>query len=333
MRPEFDAVYFEPGALEYPLGKSLREGFASLPWIEIESHNKIPEFQAAGNKEFAKLKRHLVVGVRKTHKYAENHKVSDWIVPYTSSGCRAMCMYCYLVCNYNKCSYLRLFVNREQMMDKMLKLDAESPRELTFEIGSNSDLILENEITGNLPWTIDQFSRYGRGRLTFPTKFEMVESLLNLDHRGKVVFRMSVNPEQIIRSVEIGTSQLLPRLRALNAVCEAGYPVGILIAPVILLPDWERLYGDLIDVLSDTLNLKVKESGFIEIIFMTYSFVQNAINMEAFPGGAPLLDKSLMTGRGKGKYCYQAKSRAEAEEFLRNALAQKLPRMPILYIV
>ena len=34
---------------------------------------------------------------------------------YTSSGCTAACMYCYLVCNYNKCAYLRLFVNREQM--------------------------------------------------------------------------------------------------------------------------------------------------------------------------------------------------------------------------
>jgi spore photoproduct lyase len=333
MKPEFDAVYFEPRALEYPLGKSLREEFASVPWIEIESHNKIPEFQAAENKEFAKLKRHLVVGVRKTHKYTENHKVSDWIVPYTSSGCRAMCMYCYLVCNYNKCSYLRLFVNREQMMDKMLKLDAESARDLTFEIGSNSDLILENEITGNLPWTIDQFSKYGRGRLTFPTKFEMVESLLNLDHRRKVIFRMSVNPDQIVRHIEIGTSPLFARLHALNAVCEAGYPVGILIAPVILLPDWKRLYGELIEVLSDMLDSRVKESGFIEIIFMTYSFVQNAINAEAFPGGTPLFDKSLMTGRGKGKYCYQPEPRAEAEEFLRNMLAQKLPRMSILYIV
>jgi spore photoproduct lyase len=62
-----------------------------------------------------------VIGVRKTHKYAENHKVSDWLVPYTCQAARAMCLYCYLVCNYNKCSYLRLFVNREQMMDKILK--------------------------------------------------------------------------------------------------------------------------------------------------------------------------------------------------------------------
>jgi spore photoproduct lyase len=99
-------------------------------------------FNEEENRNFPKLKQHLIIGVRKTHKYVPNHKVSDWLVPYTSSGCRAMCLYCYLVCNYNKCSYLRLFVNREQMMEKLLKTDAGAISPQTFEIGSNSDLVL-----------------------------------------------------------------------------------------------------------------------------------------------------------------------------------------------
>lgn len=58
-----------------------------------------------------------------------------------------MCLYCYLVCNFNKCSYLRLFVNREEMLNKIIKTANKSDKELVFEIGSNSDLILENMIT------------------------------------------------------------------------------------------------------------------------------------------------------------------------------------------
>jgi len=58
-----------------------------------------------------------------------------------------MCLYCYLVCNFNKCSYLRLFVNREEMLDKIIKTTNKSDKELVFEIGSNSDLVLENMIT------------------------------------------------------------------------------------------------------------------------------------------------------------------------------------------
>ncbi len=61
-----------------------------------------------------------------------------------------MCLYCYLVCNFNKCSYLRLFVNREEMLDKIIKTANKSEKELVFEIGSNSDLVLENMITREL---------------------------------------------------------------------------------------------------------------------------------------------------------------------------------------
>lgn len=333
MEPRFDAVYYEPDALSYDLGGMLKQKYTHLPWTEIQSHNSIPAFRAAQNKDFTRLKQHLVIGVRKTHKYAPNHKVSDWLVPYTSSGCRAMCLYCYLVCNYNKCAYLRLFVNREQMMDKLLKTDAQAHGGFTFEIGSNSDLILENTVTDNLVWTIERFAKQGLGKLTFPTKFDMVQPLLNLDHRQRVIFRMSLNPEEIIRRVEIGTSPLAARVQALNAVCEAGYPAGILIAPIILLPDWKRLYGELIGFLSDSLSATVRETGFIEIIFMTYSFVQNAINLDAFPGGTPLFDPSQMTGRGKGKYAYTASIRAEAEKYLREQLYEKLPDMRILYMV
>ena len=332
MDMRFDAVYYEPATLSYGLGQMLRAKYASLPWIEIESHNHIPELSAADNSDFPKLKNHLTLGVRKTHKYVPNHKVSDWLVPYTSSGCRAMCLYCYLVCNYNKCAYLRLFVNREQMLDRLLKKDSVTPVPQTFEIGSNSDLLLENTITGNLVYTIERFARESRGRLTFPTKFDMVNPLLGLDHRGKTIFRMSVNPEEIIRRIELGTSPLSARIHALNDIAEAGYPVGLLIAPIILLPDWKRLYSELIEQLADELSVRVTQNGFIEIILMTYSFVQNAINKDAFPNAVKLLNRETMTGRGRGKYCYRNDVRTEVESFLRQELSLKLASMPILYI-
>ncbi len=332
MDMRFDKVYYEPNALDFELGQMLKKKFADLPWVPIESHNRIPELSAKENRDFPKLKNHLIVGVRKTHKYVENHKVSDWLVPYTSSGCRAMCLYCYLVCNYNKCAYLRLFVNREEMLDRLLKKDAAALMPQTFEIGSNSDLLLENTVTDNLPYTVERFALKGRGRLTFPTKFDMVSPLLNLDHKGKTIFRMSVNPTEVIRRVELGTSPLTARIRALNVMAEAGYPVGLLIAPVILLPDWKRLYGELIEQLADQLSEKVKRTAFIEIILMTYSFVQNAINTDAFPNAVSLFDKKTMTGRGRGKYCYRNSVRTEAESFLHEKLTQNLAGMPILYI-
>lgn len=196
-------IFYEENAELYPLGKYLLQKFDDIPKQIIKNHNNIEELRQKENSDFPLLKQLLIIGVRKTHKYTENHKVSNFLVPYTSSGCTAMCLYCYLVCNYNKCSYLRLFVNREEMLDRIIKTAKKSEKNLTFEIGSNSDLILENTITDNLTWTIKNFADESKGILTFPTKFDMVEPILNLKHNGKIIVRMSVNPDELIKKIEL----------------------------------------------------------------------------------------------------------------------------------
>lgn len=328
-----EAIYFEKEILKYPLGKELMEKYKDILKKEIENHNNIEEMRKKENKEFPYMKRNLIIGIRKTHKFVENHKTSDYLVPYTSSGCTAACMYCYLVCNYNKCAYLRLFVNREQMMEKIIKTAEKSEKELTFEIGSNSDLILENTITNNLPWTIENFKNTNKGTLTFPTKFDMVDNILEIDHQGKVVIRMSVNPEEIINKVEFGTSRLKGRIEAINKLKEAGYKIGILIAPVILVENWKELYLELIKRLNSELSEKVKKDVFFEIIFMTYSYVHTKINEEAFPNAINIYNKDIMTGRGRGKYMYKKDIRQDGEKFLREQMKKYFPNNKIEYIV
>ncbi len=327
------AIYYEKDIENYELGKELLKKYEQTPKFLIESHNNIEEMRNKSNKEFLDMKRNLIIGIRKTHKFVENHKVSDYLVPYTSSGCTASCMYCYLVCNYNKCAYLRLFVNREQMLEKIIKTSEKSDRELTFEIGSNSDLILENTITDNLVWTIENFKNCRKGNLTFPTKFDMVDSILPLQHNGKIIIRISVNPEEIINKVEYGTSRLRGRIEAINKLKDADYKIGILIAPVIFVDNWKKLYHELIERLSCELSEKVKKDVFFEIIFMTYSYVHTKINEEAFPTSINLYDKNLMTGRGRGKYWYKSQLRDEGELFFRQELYKYFPQNKILYIV
>ena len=326
-------IFYEKEIENYELGKKLLEKYKEIPKVEIENHNNIEELRKSENKEFLKLKQNLIIGVRKTHKFVENHKVSDYLVPYTSSGCTASCMYCYLVCNYNKCSYLRLFVNREQMLEKIIKTAEKADRELTFEIGSNSDLILENTITGNLPWTIENFKNTKKGMLTFPTKFDMIDDILNIDHQGKVIARVSVNPEEIINKVEFGTSRLEGRIQAINKLKEAGYKIGILIAPVIMVENWKEKYMKLIKQLESKLSEQVKKDVFFEVIFMTYSYVHTKINEEAFPNAVNLYSKEQMTGRGRGKYMYKNELRKDGEVFIREQLQKYFPNNKIFYVV
>lgn len=327
------AIYFEHDIENYQLGKELIEKYKNVPKFEIENHNNIEEMRNKSNKEFADMKRNLIIGIRKTHKFVENHKTSDYLVPYTSSGCVAACLYCYLVCNYNKCAYLRLFVNREQMLDKIIRTAEKAEKNLNFEIGSNSDLILENTITNNLVWTIENFKDSSKGTLTFPTKFDMVDDILELNHKGKIIIRMSVNPEEIINRVELGTSRLAGRIQAINKLKDADYKIGILIAPVIFVENWKELYLELIQRLSSELSDKVKKNVFFEIIFMTYSYVHTKINEEAFPNAINLYNKELMRGRGRGKYMYKDYLRDEGKKFFIENLNKYFPGNKIEYIV
>ena len=248
-----ERLYIEKGCEKYFLGRQLMEKYADKEMIWVDDHNKIPELRERPDSDFPKLKRYLVLGIRKSLAHQPNNKTSDFLVPYTSSGCSAMCLYCYLVCTYYKSAYLRVFVNREAMMDKLKRAADKFPGSV-FEIGSNSDLVLENSVSGNLEWTIKKFRDVHNARLTLPTKFDMVDPLLDIDHGENVTIRMSLNPSEIIRRVEFGTSNLQERIAALNKLYRAHYDVGILVAPIILLEGYEALYEGLFQTMAAELD-------------------------------------------------------------------------------
>lgn len=85
------AIYFEKNIENYVLGKELLSKYKDVPKVEIENHNNIEEMRKKQNSEFPFMKKNLIIGIRKTHKFVDNHKVSDYLVPYTSSR-----LHCYV---------------------------------------------------------------------------------------------------------------------------------------------------------------------------------------------------------------------------------------------
>ena len=334
VKPTFKRIYFEKDIVNYKLGKYLLDKYSDIPKTEIKSHNNIEELRKYENKDFGKLKQYLIIGTRKTHKYVENHKISDFLVPFSSSGCYAMCMYCYLVCNYNKCSYLRVFVNTQEILDRLIKFSNNSDKELVFEIGSNSDLLLENLVTDSLKDNIEYFlNNTTKGKLTFPTKFNLIEPLLNLSDKKRVIPRMSLNPNRIIQKVEFGTSSLNERLDAINNLVEHKYKPYILIAPVIITDSFEKDYLSLIQDMKSKLSSKAQKKITFEIIFMTYSFIHRKINEEAFPNAINLYSNDLMTSRGIGKYHYRDDIKDKCKNYLLGLIKENFKDCTIKYIV
>lgn len=328
-------VYYEPAILDFELGQKLYEKYKerNVEMHSIESHNNIPELRQLPDKEFIRMKKYLILGIRKTLRLVPNNRSADFIVPFTSSGCSAMCLYCYLVCTFFKNSYLRIFVNREQMIDKIRKMAEKTDDKKIYEIGCNSDMVLENTLTGNLKWAIEQFARIPNARSTFATKFSQIDDLLDIDHNGHTQIRISVNPEDIIKKIEIGTSPLSSRIEAGNKMHRVGYRVGINIAPIILEEGWKDKYIELLDQLKDNLDDNLKKQVFFELIYMTYGLANEKINKEAIPNSPNMLNRSIMKPKGRGKYCYNYNIRKDASDFLKKEIEVRFPKGIISYIV
>jgi len=173
---------------------------------------------------------------------------------------------------------------------------------------------------------------------------ELIEAL----HSKNIIVSLFIDPdkEQVEAAAEAGSDYIELHTGAFsnafkkeneqiefNKLKEAGYKVGILIAPIILVENWKEEYEKLIQYLAENLSEKVKKEAFFELIFMTYSYVHNAINTEAFPNRPNLYDKEQMTGRGKGKYMYKHEVREEAEKEIRAVMKQYFPNNEIKYIV
>lgn len=123
------------------------------------------------------------------------------------------------------------------------------------------------------------------------------------------------------------------RVEAINKLKKAGYPVGILIAPVVLVDNWKEKYEELVKFLKENLSEEVKKNVFFEIIFMTYSYIHNAINHEAFPDAINLYNKDLMMVRGRGRYMYKKEIREDGSMFFEEIMRKYFPGNEIKYIV
>lgn len=80
-----NAIYYEKDIENYVLGQELLQKYRNIPKVTIDNHNNIEEMRKKQNSDFPQMKKNLIIGIRKTHKFVENHKTSDFLVPYTSS--------------------------------------------------------------------------------------------------------------------------------------------------------------------------------------------------------------------------------------------------------
>ncbi|MFZ5753361.1 MAG: spore photoproduct lyase [Bacillota bacterium] len=333
-------VFFEKEALNYPLGEELYRHFRKIgiPVNMIGTHNRVTGIPGKTPQEaYMEAKQTFVVGVRKTLKFETCKPSAHYQLPLCTS-CIGKCEYCYLNTTLGKKPYLRVYVNIEEILDRaQAYIKERAPKITYFEGAATSDPLPFEAYTGALAKTIEFFAKENLGRFRFVTKFTEVDSLLRIEHTGHTRFRFSLNSQPVIERYEHNTPGLKERVTAAVKVAKARYPLGFIIAPVILYEGWQQDYQALIDTLAQELPPSSTENLSFEII--THRFTARAKNniLSIFPKTTlPMKEEERQFKFGQfgyGKYVYPKVEFSEVKEFFTERLSLRFPHCELDYIV
>lgn len=331
-------VFFEEDALDYPLGKKIIDYFANrdADIKMIGSHNRVTGIPGdTPQQSYREAKQTLVVGVKRDLRLDTCKPSADFEFSLGTS-CPGGCQYCYLQTHLGKKPYIRVYVNIEEILDKILEITQKNqPNTTSFEAASTSDPLAVEHITGSLAKTIEFFGRNQPfAKLRVVTKFANVDTLLGLNHNHSTKFRFSLNSADIIRMYEHNTASMEERIRAANKIAQSGYSLGFIIAPLFIYDRYHEGYTELFRKLADTLKPVPKDLTF-ELI--THRFTKNAKKVihERFPNTK--LDLNEISRRkkfgryGLVKYIYNEPDYQELKNIMMGLVKRFFPQSKIEY--
>jgi spore photoproduct lyase len=323
---------------------------ANVSDIEFLSGDRLPGLSGDNEREtYARAKTTLAVVVAPPSllKPQPIPPSADWRIDL-ARGCPAHCQYCYLAGSLSGPPVTRVYANLDDILagipthagrGRVTSGTVERGHEgTTFELSCYTDPLGIEHLTGSLSAAI---SRVGRGEfgddvsLRFTTKFDAVGGLLDLPHGRRTRIRVSVNAGEIATRFEGGTAPMPARLAALRRVALAGYPVGLTIAPVMPIPEWQAAYARVLDDVASAVADVPDLDLTAEIITHRFTPGSKDVLLEWYPKTKLEMDESSRSQKrnkfGGTKYVYPRETMTEMRTWFTEALDRRLPGVQLLY--
>ncbi|WP_207420596.1 spore photoproduct lyase family protein [Desertivirga brevis] len=334
-------VVFNAETLELPYGKQLLQRIDDLRLkIDISKNNRVTGLKGKTEKEtyqIAKSTMAIVVAPPSAFRLRPIPPSADWQF-HLAEGCPAHCQYCYLAGSLSGPPAIRVFANLPDILENV-KNYIDPTRFTTFEASCYTDPLSLEHLTGGLAQTISFFGGLGNVQLRFVTKFDAVDSLLPLDHNGNTRARISLNASSVARKLESGTPNIASRIKALRKLAlpkaegGGGYPVGVVLAPIMPIPNWKEEYTDLLNQLETSINFSCDLT--FELITHRFTPGSKDILLKWYPNTTLEMDESLRIVKknkfGGTKYVYPKEMMKELKEFFYQEISRRFPKADILY--
>ncbi len=331
-----DQVLFTPAALDEPWGQQILErvGRLNLP-IEELSRNRLTGLRGEDERETYSISKRtlaIVTAPPSQFKLSPIPPSADWQF-HIAEGCPAHCQYCYLAGSLSGPPVIRVYANLPQILENLGRYE-HSGSETSYEVSCYTDPLGIEHLTGSLAESIRYFGTREDGYLRWVSKFSNIEGLLDLPHNGHTRCRVSVNAAPVSQRLEGGTSSVEERLQALRRLgLEGGYPLGIVIAPIMPIDDWQAHYTQLLDRMSDLIDFDCDLT--FELISHRFTPGSKEVLLNWYPNTKLDMDEASRVVKrnkfGGMKYVYDAKTMRELRQFFERELAKRFPRGKILY--
>ncbi len=334
-------VLFEKGALDYPLGQTLYNHFkqeSKVDLLEVATNQVKKHIPGEGlHEQYGHGKQTLVVGIKKSLKFQSCKPSAHYQLPLVS-GCMGQCEYCYLNTQLGDKPFIRVHVNIDEILNQAQNyMEERLPKITLFEGSATSDPLPVEPYTHSLAKCITYFGQEEHARFRFVSKYNDIDGLLDLPHNGHTEIRFSLNTPTVINAYEHRTASAKLRIKACSSLAAKGYPVGFIIAPVFIYPNWKEEYHQLLLDIKEAFPVKPLYPIIFEVISHRYTLRAKTRINEIFPNNSlPMTEEERQFKYGQfgyGKYVYRKETLAEMKTFFTQELDALFPYKDLKYII
>jgi spore photoproduct lyase len=358
-----DRALFTPDALDQPWGRQIHDRVAALGIpVEVLRANRLVGLRGRDERETYRIAKRTLSVVTAPAGQLELSPIppsADWQF-HLAQGCPAHCHYCYLAGSLQGPPTVRAYANLPEVLANLPRYVGRATGKraatglgikewgadagcTTFEASCYTDPLGIEHLTGSLAEAVRYFGEtpaMARGRLRWTTKFSTpaaVAPLLALPHGGRTRARVSLNADAVARRFEGGAAPVAARLAGAALLAGAGYPLGLVIAPIMPVDDWRAHYAALLDAARAALPPDALAGGDLTVELITHRFTagSKAVLEGWYPNTALEMDEAGRAEKrnkfGGSKFVYPAATMGELRAWFAREVKARWPGARILY--
>ncbi len=293
-----ERIYIEEDVVEHPFTKRILSKI-DAPVTFVDDYKKIGELKSF-NQRAEEDKSSIAIANKKGELVKSIGRMNEGqFYLFHEIDCKYDCEYCYLQ-YYFQTKVPVIFVNRSEVLGKIEEL-LRSYDKPYFHVGEVCDALAFDHLTEFSIDIAELFSKYPNGSIEFRTKSANVDNLISLkEPPANLIPSWTFSPQKIADLIEHKTPSFKQRLSAAKSCQEAGYTVGVRIDPIVMTPDWEELYHNMVAELLSTLN--PRQIDYISLGTPKHNKVLLETIKQRFPQSPTILGEFFPSSDGKYKY-------------------------------